>query len=178
MATPTVPDVQTHKPTRNKEAIPNLDVPQLQAGGGTAAISADTKVVDRLSPVVSAYIKAVYDDLVKKHGLGSKEGWAKWLAEEQHAPLTDDVQLKDGSYGDFAHYLSTAQSNALQPIGPVDDSHPISNYFISSSHNTYLMGNQLNSVSSVDAYKNVGVSMPNCCVRLTPPGSPPRLSMC
>jgi hypothetical protein len=155
MATPIVPDIQHQKPTRNKEATPKLDVPQLQAGGGTSSASADTKVVDHLSPVVSTYIKSLYEDLAKKHGLGRKEGWAKWLAEEQHAPPTDDVQLKDGSFADFAHYLSTVQSNALQPIGPMDSAYPISNYFISSSHNTYLTGNQLSSESSVDAYKNV-----------------------
>lgn len=55
----------------------------------------------------------------------------------------------------FLKYMSSPDSNASDPTPPIDLSHPLSNYFVNSSHNTYLTGNQLYSQSSTDAYKNV-----------------------
>lgn len=51
--------------------------------------------------------------------------------------------------------MTSPAANALAPPLNDDLSWPLSSYFISSSHNTYLTGNQLYSDSSTDAYKNV-----------------------
>ncbi|KAL8772323.1 MAG: hypothetical protein Q9209_002535 [Squamulea sp. 1 TL-2023] len=56
---------------------------------------------------------------------------------------------------DLVDYMFSSEGNAMMPLEEIDLSFPISNYFINSSHNTYLTGNQLYSDSSGDAYKSV-----------------------
>ncbi len=63
------------------------------------------------------------------------------------------------SYHRFAAYLSDADTNeALDPRKTKavhqDMTQPLTHYYIASSHNTYLEGDQLNSVSSVNRYIN------------------------
>lgn len=60
---------------------------------------------------------------------------------------------KEG-FDEFLKKLSAPESSASLPI-KTDDSHTIAQYFISSSHNTYLTGNQLWSKASTDPYKDV-----------------------
>jgi hypothetical protein len=52
-------------------------------------------------------------------------------------------------------FMTSGQGNITKPPKPVDLSWPLSAYFISSSHNTYLSGNQLSSDSTTEAYTNV-----------------------
>ncbi|KAL8776968.1 MAG: hypothetical protein Q9213_008065 [Squamulea squamosa] len=68
----------------------------------------------------------------------------------QAHPAFAPLELKN-----LVDYMTSPEGNAMMPLEEIDLSFPISNYFINSSHNTYLTGNQLYSESSGDAYKSV-----------------------
>ena len=57
----------------------------------------------------------------------------------------------------FLSYMSSSKSAAMAPppAATRDLSYPLSSYYISSSHNTYLSGHQLYGEASIDAYTNV-----------------------
>lgn len=73
------------------------------------------------------------------------------LPSRHHEAISNgSVDLKH-----LAEYLVSPEGDAMMPLADTDLSYPISNYFINSSHNTYLTGNQLYSESSTEAYTNV-----------------------
>lgn len=89
-----------------------------------------TESTTTFSPAVIKYAKLAFDDEAK-HGGDSGIG-----------------------FDSFLRRLASSEGNLISPLD-VDTGLPISDYFVSSSHNTYLTGNQLYSRASTEAYKNV-----------------------
>ncbi|KAF4972578.1 hypothetical protein FSARC_851 [Fusarium sarcochroum] len=92
---------------------------------------------------------------------------SKW-SKDQVSIFMHNVQMED-PYGpagyiadknevdlfELIEYMTSPCGNALELAAAQDLSWPLNSYFISSSHNTYLTGNQLSSDSSAEAYKDV-----------------------
>lgn len=91
--------------------------------------------------------------------MGTETGPELSEAVLKHLKRKHEEQLKatsdsKGSFDDFLKNVVSPESTVSLPL-KVDTGYPISNYFISSSHNTYLTGNQLWSKASTDPYKDV-----------------------
>ncbi len=103
---------------------------QPQAGGGIP--STPTKNIPKLTPTISKQLQTAF-------------------AAEQAAGRV----RQDTTWEEYLRHMCSPASIAQAPAKQQDLSYPLSSYFISSSHNTYLTGNQLYSESSGDAYRNV-----------------------
>ncbi|KAK0391553.1 hypothetical protein NLU13_1053 [Sarocladium strictum] len=88
---------------------------------------------------------------IHKHGLRVSQALREYLAD------SDILSKKDAGFGEEAltpalHQMLTA-SHIHVPQEYLDRSHPLPEYWISSSHNTYLLAHQLYGSSSAEAYE-------------------------
>ncbi|KAI5857544.1 PLC-like phosphodiesterase [Tricharina praecox] len=120
-----------------RDVAPTTDA----AGGG----SAPATKADLSSPLLQKCISKIHDKL------SSSE-----LARLQLRP--------DCSLYEFSEYLAHPENSILALPDPAkkDWSHPFNEYFISSSHNTYLVGHQLYGASTTEGYENVLVRGGRC----------------
>jgi hypothetical protein len=142
-------------PDPNAPSDPRV-VPILQAGGGKPSSVAATHTIETFNPVIISHLSKIYSTVSAGQTL-DKSQTAKFLKDVQHdqdGPMKGLDKDVNG-LNDFLAYMSSPSSSALAMPERRDLGRPISNYFISTSHNTYLTGNQLSSRASTDAYKNV-----------------------
>lgn len=116
-----------------------------------------TRVVESFQPNVMKHLRSIY----AAHA-GSDRTWSPAETSEfvrklqKHEQVfDDDADTPSLDLAGFLAYMASTDAAAVLPRDDEDLSWPMSAYFISSSHNTYLTGNQLYSDSTTEAYANV-----------------------
>lgn len=126
-----------------------------QAGGGAGETQ---RTINTLDPLMLTSLRSIFDLHANADKKWHKEEVARFLADIQaHDPsLKSPLPLdRDIGFNDFLSYMTSSHSAVTNDPLPTDLSWPLASYFISSSHNTYLSGNQLSSDSTTEAYTNV-----------------------
>lgn len=162
------PETQSQQPAKQQEEpLPPEHEAVHQAGGG---VSGDESLRQGQIKTVSATVLPYLERIFNCHA-GEAKAWQREQAntfirctqagdpDSKVDGLPAELVNKDTlDFNDFLRYMTSDASNVVGPLNNKTDgdlSYPLSSYFISSSHNTYLTGNQLSSDASTDAYKNV-----------------------
>lgn len=110
-----------------------------------------TKPITGFSGPFKTRLDQIYQSLTTE-----SSNFIRDIQRDDQDPMDNDPL---SSLAAFHAYMASPSASALRPAGPPDDSAPITDYFISSSHNTYLTGNQLYSDAAAKAYTDVGHGM-------------------
>lgn len=133
----------------------------LPARAITPQVQSDGHSISYLSPGMLSHLKSIFDSQqpLDPEQLSLLRGFLISNRKADPRKLTESLKTsgphKNYDFHDFLAFMKSTVSSAQGPLEDNDLGYPISSYFINSSHNTYLTGNQLYGESSTDAYKNV-----------------------
>ena len=119
-----------------------------QAGGGAGDTQRTVKTVDKH---VKTHLRRIFDSHAGPDQKWTPEETKNFLKGQGH----DQGDGAGLDWDGFVGYMTSSKSTITKDPQPTDLSWPLSSYFISSSHNTYLSGNQLSSASTTEAYTDV-----------------------
>ncbi|KOS21171.1 1-phosphatidylinositol 4 [Escovopsis weberi] len=109
----------------------------------------------RISREMHDHLTKLYDSLRGSDPILSRDQFARFLTEDQ-GEQTVSLDQENYTRGEFLQALAVDYDwDIVRKLPEKDGSKPITNYFINSSHNTYLDGNQWISESSSESYKSV-----------------------
>ncbi|KAI0544980.1 PLC-like phosphodiesterase [Xylaria curta] len=121
--------------------------------------SSQDRIIADVNSSVMPYLERIFNSHSSPEKTWQRDQIISFLHHRQADKVTEasgDIAAKDGlDFGGFLQYMTSSTADAQAPPSESDLSWPLSSYYISSSHNTYLTGNQLNSDSDADAYKSV-----------------------
>ncbi|POR35665.1 Phosphoinositide phospholipase C [Tolypocladium paradoxum] len=128
-----------------------------QAGGGA---SESMRSIQTLNDKVLPYLRRIFES----HAGADRKWTATQVKAFVHKVQDNDdatpaathlLNQPDIDFNAFLAYMTSPDSAINIPWKKCDLSWPLASYYISSSHNTYLTGNQLSSDSTTGAYTNV-----------------------
>ncbi|GAP88433.1 putative phospholipase c [Rosellinia necatrix] len=130
--------------------------PHHQAGGGQPAF--EDRTITEINASVMPYLEKIFNSHTHTDKIWRRDQIISFISHRQADEVTEalgNIATKEElDLSGFLQYMTSSAANALAPPVDSDFSWPLSSYYISSSHNTYLTGNQLSSDSDADAYKN------------------------
>ncbi|KAJ5965936.1 hypothetical protein N7481_012650 [Penicillium waksmanii] len=113
----------------------------------------ESKPIDKFHVGIDTHLLRIYGSIVASE---TTKNYFRQTVQVETVPGAD-VSISDPlvSIDAFRSYMKNEVSRAQAPAEVMDCSAPLCDYFVSSSHNTYLTGNQLYSDAAASAYTSV-----------------------
>ena len=136
----------------------DFPIERYRAGGGHPS-GERTGVQEKLQESLLRHFSELFSKYADSNGVWSRDQISLFMhhvqAENPNGPAGYLVDRDEMGLLELIQYLTSPCGNILEMAAPQDLTLPLSSYFISSSHNTYLTGNQLSSDSSAESYRDV-----------------------